>query len=486
LIANSGIQVIRLGNLFFVAWSWGLCFSTKGFEMASINDGGRDVLKALGDAALDASGLGFASPIWDLFFPAGEPVFSPAQLQQMKTLFQELLDQQYFQSALDLFVAATRNLNNYANNPIQSDLSVVIGQISEACSIINSDGNYLCYERAKLYIAASSLWTLALKFEAEASPGSGAEKNIATSAMRTINALMLYEQAYGAALGWPEYIAFKRATLFNEGQLSGSAIRAFGADYCTKIQSMLKLVREHDPEGLQLAPKPAYYLCVTPFNSHSTVDFWDEVNCSHFSYPDSWPAHPMEYMCFFKSSPLGGGYYPLGDLASYESQAATGRLPEALKQTVYIKSGAAQLYLADAYSEVFHDRDSGNPAYYSKWNAVGPGGVGVQIGSFVGPSTAWAQPTGPCMLVDPAFTMEVEIANELWDNGSSEGPSEEDCIIYKHPQFGIYGVYDLWRSHSRPSPDKTIGLSYAAISGVADIDPLFLANDSRTLSLLRG
>ncbi|NVJ01010.1 hypothetical protein HV824_23230 [Myxococcus sp. AM009] len=212
-------------------------------------DPGADVVQFVGNAALEASGLGFATEIWDSFFPQGDPVFSSAQIQQLTDLFKELFAAQYYLENLDNFMSTTKLCDEYANNPTPGLLAAIMVQSANTAEGILSNG----YVTAQVFLSAASLHVLTLKFALEAATDPnkpGAEKNLAQGALSTLNSLLELELQYGAAQGWQEFAAFKQATVLNNGSMSQAAIAAFGDTYVKQVQELMGLVALYAPEKM--------------------------------------------------------------------------------------------------------------------------------------------------------------------------------------------------------------------------------------------
>lgn len=209
-------------------------------------DPAADTIQYIDDAELHAAGFGFTAPLWDSFFPQGEPLFSQVQLDQLTALFEQLFAQQYYLENMNLFISSTTLCNEYANDPVEGQLANILTQTENEAIGLLFNG----YTTARVYLSSALLHVLALKFALEetAEPDkAGAQKNIAQAALDILNNLLTLEQAYGNVEDWQEYAAFKQATVLANGSMSPAVTLAFGVDYVQQVQGLMGLVKLYDP-----------------------------------------------------------------------------------------------------------------------------------------------------------------------------------------------------------------------------------------------
>lgn len=413
-------------------------------------DPGADTIQFIGDAALDAAGLGFAAPLWDCFFPQGEVLFSKAQLDQLTALFQQLFTQQYYLENMNLFISSTTLCNEYANDPVEGQLANILTQTENGALGLLSNG----YTTARVYLSSALLHILALKFALEAASEqdkAGAQKNIAQAALDILTNLLTLEQSYGEAEGWQEYAAFKQATVLANGSLSPTAITAFGADYIQQVQGLMGLVNLYDSARMNEITHPPYMMLFTPYDPASTPITW---SC----YGNNYETTAYIYKCQGLPPGVPSNYYPLSDLATIS--VINQGTPVPPQYVIYVASNASPLISPTSYQQIYNDHGSGLPTDYAGFWTTPLG-----IGSYSAGDDNANQPDNAnlCQLIDSSFYAPVELPTCLWDDKLSG--ADEDGEIYLHPQFGDFGVYLIERSHSRPDPDTVNGLSTLALSG---------------------
>ena len=412
-------------------------------------DPGADIIQFVGDAALDAAGLGAAAPLWDVFFPQGEPMFSLAQLDQLRNLFEQLFSAQYFQQNLDLFTSAVTLCNEYANNPTPGQLGNILTQTENTAMGLFSNG----YTTSRVYMSAALLHVLTLKFALEAADPphqSGAEANIASAALETLNNLLTLEQAYGTTNGWQEYAAFKQATVMNNGSMSQTAVTAFGANYMEQVQGLMRLISLYDPLRMGEIIHPPYMMLFVPYDSGSTPLTWTALSQYYRNMV-------FIYKCQSLPPSVPSNYFPLSDLAIIQILPTD---PQSPQFVIYVAAHASPLVQPTGYQQIYNDSGSGFSQDYAGYWTTPPG-----IGSFSGTNDSASQPDYPnlCQLIDSRFYVQVELPAAYWDDSGTG--SSEDGTIYQHPQFSEFGIYVIERSHSRPDPDTVNGLSWLALSG---------------------
>lgn len=414
-------------------------------------DPGADTIQYVGDAALDAAGIGFAAPLWDSFFPPGEPLFSQGQLDQLTALFEQLFAQQYYLENMNLFISSTTLCNEYANDPVEGQLANILTQTENGAIGLLSNG----YTTARVYLSSALLHVLALKFALEAATEpnkDGAQKNIAQAALNILNNLLTLEQEYGSAEGWQEYAAFKQDTvLSNENNLSPAAIAAFGDDYYQQVQGLMGLVNLYDSERMNEIIHPPYMMLFVPWDPISTPITW---SC----YGQNYETTVYIYKCQGLPPGVPSNYYPLSDLATISVYDPNQANPPQF--VIYIAAHASPLISPASYQQVYNDHGSGLPTDYAGFCTTPLG-----IGSYSASEDGAIQPDNPelCQLIDSSFYVSVELPSCLWDDKGSG--ADQDGEIYLHPQFGDFGIYLIERSHSRPDPDTVNGLSTLALSG---------------------
>jgi hypothetical protein len=419
-----------------------------------------DLIKKLGDTALDAVLGAAGSAIWDHFFPSAPAMFSTQELNQLTTLFTGIFGEQQYGQYKDRFTSSSRSLTEYVNNPSASKLAILESNLQDEVVGIKSHG----YATAQVYLAVAGQYLLSQRLDLDAtekenpSHVDGARKNIAAAALDTLSDLIDLEKGYGAAAGWGDYIAFKRSTVLDDGPLPQSAVNAFGADYPHQVQQLLRVVKEYDGASLAQVQHPAYMLMIAAFDPGQ--------------FPNTWVAYSNSYernLWLYKSPAALQGipteYRPLGDVAWTQEMASQ---PAAPTQVVYVAPHTKELIDPTGWSQIYNDHGSGKPSDYAGFWSQQPdqtGGVTSGIGSWLATDDNATTPDDPsrCKLVDSAYYTPVELPRAAWDDTGTK--SKEDGTVYMHPQFGDYGLHVIERSHSRPDPSTVPGLSYDVIAG---------------------
>jgi len=404
----------------------------------------------MGDAALDAAGFGFVAPIWDMFFPQSQPVFSQQQLAQLEILMTEALGEQSYQNYFDLFIAITSDLHIYINNPSSGGLDNIVQQSVLAMEGISNNG----YSTTSTYIAAAALNILALRLSFDVASNSdkrGAAKNIGDAALAALETLVQLEEDYLNATSFYDFSVFKQAVSFQNGSMTPAVVAAFGGDYALQIQKLLWIVCQYAPNGLSKVRRPPFRMLFAPYDENST--------------PCTWQCQAGQsgtgisiYKCQTLPPGIPSNYFPLADLAS--PMVNWGDPPQ-FTDVAYISSNAEFLTAPNAYAEQYNDHGSGLPLSYAGYWTIPRG-----IGSFSSSSDDSTEPDNAdfIRLIPSQYYSEMQLSSEAWDDQGSG--ASDNGEIYLHPQFGNYGVYVIVGSHSRPTPDTVPGLSYSALSGI--------------------
>jgi hypothetical protein len=411
-----------------------------------------DPMTFIGGAALDAAGLGWATPIWEAFFPAGEETFNSSQMAQLTKMFDELFGNQYYQQNLDSFIAVSNLVNEFANNPTDGELGVLLDHTETAAQGLLDHG----WSTSRVYLAAASMHILVLKFafqEAADGPAKdGAAKNIAEAALRALDNLLVLEAGYGNAVEWPVYAAFQQATALGNGTMTDAEALAFGPDYVHQVQLLMQLVDEWAPGRLSEVTHPPYKMLAVPYDAASTPITWAA---------DSWTYRTAVFM--YKSgrpASVPADYFPLGDLATVSSvhEGSASAYPPDL--VLYVAGHTSVLTPPTGFNKIYDDHGSGNDRSYAGFLTEPR-----SIGSYSADDDHADGPTSSelCQLIDPAFYQDQELGYAAWDD--SRTGADEDGTVYLHPQFGQYGIYLIVRSHTRPDPATTPGLKVEALTG---------------------
>lgn len=416
-----------------------------------------DVFGVLTDVALEASGVPGASSIWKLFFPDGEPEFSRAQLDQMASVFEAVLGQANYEQYLAQYQSLYTLMGEYVNNPspdlliqIQTNSIVVADQLALAgCQAIES------------YLSAISLHILALKFvyETAADPDKpSAAESIGDLGIQALSKLVELEQQLltSATVTLDGYAHFKLYTSLDELPLDDNLIQYVGASYRDNILKLIGVVQDFAPSTLASIQSPQALLRFFPYDESFVHQFWT----GHGDHP----------IWFYKVGPAPHpGYVPVADVCTtdYTETYELNPQPPALIAFMKNPPGTTKLSTNPTYSEVYNDGGSGNPDNYSGWN-MGDGADKVGIAAVSGTGDAnygGDNAPGPndYMEVDSSLVESVELGSEQWDDSGTG--ADEDCSVYAHPQFGTYGAYCIYRSHSRPDNDFVSAFTLDALSG---------------------
>lgn len=417
----------------------------------------------LGEAALDASGAGWVKAIWDGFFPPDEPVFSYAQMQQLENLFQRIFSENNYQQNLSDFDSYTQLTAEYVSQPSQQMLTQLLVGTLEVANRIFANG----YISSKVYLSCAALHILALRFSYDSAPENerhGAAKNISDATVSVLNNLAILEGQFFSACCTPsqtlsvkQFIDFKNYTLFGVGEMPQSAIESFGGGYRNRILDMLNLVLKFGPDDMNKIKFPQFLLKYVPYDSSLCNFFWNSMDCSK-----GWnPAGCM----FGEMSLLGQSWYPVGDVAivgggENEPPASP---PDYL---VFISRSVGTTSLATSSNFIYDDHGSGNSSNYSGWTVISDEGVGIGTynGIYNWGGSDYPPPNNARTPIIPNdLLIQVTLGDQMWND--EQTGAGEDCCWYSHPQFGEFGVYCLFRSHSGPSSNSVYGIDPSAFTG---------------------
>lgn len=404
-----------------------------------------DTFVLLSTAGLDAAGLGSVASIWESFFPQGDPEFSEMQLQQITQVFEEVFGQANYQQYVTQFNSYTVLVGEYAKNPVPAQLPDIIDQTQVIADQIFQQG----YVGAKAYVAAAALNLVALSYAYdEASPGNkpGAQQNIGDKALLVLNNLLTLEDEMFQAQGLEFFSAFKGYTQFNDmgDSISGayvtSALGWYGTNYRDAVISLIQKVQSCTLDSFSQIQAPAYVLKFFPYDQNIMVPIWSAQDCPTWKYPITF------YTC--NLIPSEENYFPLGDLG----------IPNGLPSTVpYIRNYSLPTQIAHnppppswSYSQIYNDGGSGNPNDYAAYNFAWAPWCD-QLSTMNGDNDASTPDPQRISLFAVVTLTTQELGESIWDDTFTG--ADEDCIVYAHPQFGSWGLYNLFRSHSRPDND---------------------------------
>jgi hypothetical protein len=161
---------------------------------------------------------------------------------------------------------------------------------------------------------------------------------------------------------------------------------------------------------------------------------------------------------------------PLGDLTTTWSASELNLVP-----FIQPAPGPAAGYVAyvSSWQAIWNDHGAANPNSMSGWYGPDSGGyVTLACAGGTG-GTHHDGYSSPGMYdyaaLDTDAWQTCELGSELWDDAMSG--ADEDCIVYAHPQFGQYGLYWMFRSHSRPDPDTVPCLDLDRLAGHPYVPP---------------
>lgn len=429
----------------------------SGMSETQLTDG-MDAIKELTGAALDAAGIGFTSVLWDFIFPEGDAMFSETQLEQLKTLFSQLLGEQSYQEALHKFESSARIANEYIDSGTKSPeiRAEFQTKTSDEAAEILAHG----WSTAKIYLASMSLHILSLKFNYDATSNpdqkAAAGELIGSTALDLLTDLLVLEDAYAATVDWAEFANFKTfATKGVQNFVTPAALTAFGDDYPAQVQQLLGLVQTWVPDRLKEIPVAPYSMSFVPYDATLAPLTFKGYGSDGDGWLQDWL-----YMYQVQAVPptLPAGFVPLCDLAKAPGNAQPDWQPP---YVIYIAANASSLSAAGSFNHVWDDRGDHDDNQSVAVFTTTPGSVG----SFTSTNDRASQPDYPqwAQLVDPAFITSVVPQYPMWSSNGMH--SDQDSVAWSHPDLGIYGAYTMTRSFSTDSPTVP-GLSMSpAIKG---------------------
>ncbi|HYC99571.1 hypothetical protein [Brevundimonas sp.] len=418
------------------------------------------------DAGLDAAGVGWASGIWKLFFPGAEPMFSDAQMKQLEDAMAEALSEANFKTWSATFEAVMSDMNEYIQagekDPVMlADIQEKTLECAAQFKLSNALG-------IQMYVAAMSLHIAALKIKwekADEDDKISAGLLIGEAAFDTLNTLIDLEASMiEASVSVMDYCHFKIYTTFGaEGEMPTppqSVAPMIGSHYREDILKLVGLVERWSGDLLPQVKRPTQVVRFFELNTTFVTPFWNGA-ASARNRTDGW---------FYKVSPqapenASSDYKPLGDLF-YASSSPGMNAPVPYIRNV---NGSDLVTEVTGWASVWDDAGSQNPNSVSTW--WGPAYYGADpcciasVTGFLGSGSIPPALTDFAALKGDAVTL-MSVGGGPQDNGSIDSYRyDEDCIIYAHPQFGEYGLFWIFRSHSRPDPDTVACLNMAVLGG---------------------
>lgn len=213
-----------------------------------------NIIDKLGQAAFSATGNDAAAPIWELFFPEGDPEFSVLQTEQMTAIFTAVLAQHDALDRLSKFTSATQQLGLYAKNPNPLNLPNILSELSDLESALLTSN---VYQGIRLYTATAALYLLALNYDWENATGDNkpnAAHNIGAHAYDALNGILAL-QTQMASTSFDTISAFQDYALF--GNTPPESISDWlGPNYRDNVAFLIQTVNTYAPDLAQNISPP--------------------------------------------------------------------------------------------------------------------------------------------------------------------------------------------------------------------------------------